>query len=237
MRGATVHGEGLSRVDDEFQSTRPVRGATYFTAGSLPYDEISIHAPRAGRDVKILRKFRLCRGISIHAPRAGRDRKLFLTVIVNVNFNPRAPCGARQPLMRYTRSSSRFQSTRPVRGATQTRSKPGQAAAISIHAPRAGRDGASKGNATITRISIHAPRAGRDGVNGAGLAQRHISIHAPRAGRDSLLEFVPLYDEISIHAPRAGRDQKRNPIRKEYDISIHAPRAGRDLGFAPGFCV
>ena len=56
-----------------FQSTRPVRGATYFTAGSLPYDEISIHAPRAGRDAWYCPNCRAIRKISIHAPRAGRD--------------------------------------------------------------------------------------------------------------------------------------------------------------------
>ena len=57
--------------------------------------------------------------ISIHAPRAGRDK---LTIWHNtqlLDFNPRAPCGAR--LVRYYGPDydNLFQSTRPVRGATR----------------------------------------------------------------------------------------------------------------------
>ena len=58
------------------------------------------------------------REISIHAPHAGRDTAFRSMYSAIVNFNPRAPCGAR-----------------PVRracGAYQLR--------ISIHAPREGRD-------------------------------------------------------------------------------------------------
>ena len=34
----------------EFQSTLPVRGATYEPGDTLPASDISIHAPRAGSD-------------------------------------------------------------------------------------------------------------------------------------------------------------------------------------------
>ena len=99
-----------------FQSTRPVRGATIATAYNARREWVSIHAPRAGRDIQpdagvsIPRRFnprapcgaRLARlvfavrkEVSIHAPRAGRD----LYVGGDVNNRP-------------------FQSTRPVRGAT-----------------------------------------------------------------------------------------------------------------------
>ena len=56
-----------------------------------------------------------------------------------------------------------FQSTRPVRGATEYNPIENYDRMISIHAPRAGRDDlfAALGD-TITNISIHAPRAGRD---------------------------------------------------------------------------
>ena len=102
---------------DEFQSTRPVRGATVLVWLCLLLVRISIHAPRAGRDNSIrlrpaspprFQSTRPVRGatlpehdlaalvpISIHAPRAGRDHA--------------APVGHNRP-------------------------------GISIHAPRAGRD-------------------------------------------------------------------------------------------------
>ena len=55
-----------------FQSTPPVRGATWGCLESLGYAGISIHAPRAGGDGPRLQ----CPhggDISIHAPRAGGD--------------------------------------------------------------------------------------------------------------------------------------------------------------------
>ena len=56
-----------------FQSTRPLRGATKRRCGHDGDGHISIHAPLAGRDA------------GIHPLYARRN-----------DFNPRAPCGARQ---------------------------------------------------------------------------------------------------------------------------------------------
>ena len=101
----------------EFQSTRPMRGATTLDdlrgSGSL----VSIHAPHAGRDPRISRSgisrrqfqsTRPMRGattqalnthrglvVSIHAPHAGRDSATTSQVPKHSCFNPRAPCGAR----------------------------------------------------------------------------------------------------------------------------------------------
>ena len=55
-----------------FQSTRPVRGATQLIGKTAAAYTISIHAPRAGRDI-----------IST------------LNITGVKDFNPRAPCGAR----------------------------------------------------------------------------------------------------------------------------------------------
>ena len=57
--------------------------------------------------------------ISIHAPLAGRDTSCLVVITTTAYFNPRAPCGARP----FARISSvplvcEFQSTRPLRGAT-----------------------------------------------------------------------------------------------------------------------
>ena len=56
-----------------FQSTRPVRGATRKVRGLFPQLLISIHAPRAGRDMLDMGDTVEDIAISIHAPRAGRD--------------------------------------------------------------------------------------------------------------------------------------------------------------------
>ena len=55
---------------------------------------ISIHAPRVGRDDPFLYDA-LESNISIHAPRVGRDSASLKRSRTLRNFNPRAPCGAR----------------------------------------------------------------------------------------------------------------------------------------------
>ena len=101
----------------EFQSTRPVWGATCQWGISGPSYQISIHAPRVGRD-----------GLG------------FDVGPIHSNFNPRAPCGARPVLCIALYTSCLFQSTRPVWGATFASSTAVFHRLISIHAPRVGRD-------------------------------------------------------------------------------------------------
>ena len=78
---------------------------------------ISIHAPRVGSDPDD--QFDLYTGcISIHTPRVGSDRVGLFTSHLPLYFNPRSPCGERQP------------KADPAPVATP----------ISIHAPRVGSD-------------------------------------------------------------------------------------------------
>ena len=78
--------------------------------------------------------------ISIHAPRVGRDiYKAYHNGVID-NFNPRAPCGARLTLAGGLQGGEKFQSTRPVWGATSFEIISRILGAISIHAPRVGRD-------------------------------------------------------------------------------------------------
>ena len=141
-----------------FQSTRPVWGATSVCLSVA----ISIHAPRMGRDSRssaaIIRPHdfnprapygarrthaRADGGdaaISIHAPRMGRDAEYGRVKFLAEHFNPRAPYGARRGGTPVLTTQSEFQSTRPVWGATPPRTGERLAVAISIHAPRMGRD-------------------------------------------------------------------------------------------------
>ena len=57
-------------------------------------NRVSIHAPRAGRDLPIWCA-KMSQGVSIHAPRAGRDGAGAECPLRPPSFNPRAPCGAR----------------------------------------------------------------------------------------------------------------------------------------------
>ena len=104
-------------AEQVFQSTHPVRGATFACRVGERLVEISIHAPREGCDVpaQVLADVVL---ISIHAPREGCDEPVRHWIIII-------------PL---------FQSTHPVRGATWDGKTSTGAQMISIHAPREGCD-------------------------------------------------------------------------------------------------
>ena len=147
----------------EFQSTRPMRGATLRHCHKKAHSLISIHAPHAGRDL-------LDNPYLFH---------------IQADFNPRAPCGARPAAVATPISTKIFQSTRPMRGATAPYAGVLRSLRISIHAPHAGRDVAILEGCGSSEISIHAPHAGRDCRTGAAWGSTQISIHAPHAGRDS----------------------------------------------------
>ena len=170
---------------------------------------ISIHAPRVGRDNSKFpvgakpkhfnprapcgaRQHRRAytqnqSAISIHAPRVGRDPSEIPAESILSNFNPRAPCGARPKRNTRRVNSIKFQSTRPVWGATF-------AVAVAI---------------SVLPISIHAPRVGRDSIGQSLFEQHtHFNPRAPCGARRKAVFGSGFLLSISIHAPRVGRDGK-----------------------------
>ncbi len=122
-----------------FQSTRPAWGATTDEMDVAKSEDVSIHAPRVGRD-PVNPVSTEVRTVSIHAPRVGRDTRGTYISTSGISFNPRAPRGARPPpsvgLLKYIS----FQSTRPAWGATRvtlTRSKDSRS--FNPRAPRGAR--------------------------------------------------------------------------------------------------
>ena len=105
--------------DISFQSTRPLRGATVVQSA-------------LGDLLGVFQSTRPLRGATPLPSRPARRA---------TDFNPRAPCGARQL----------------VRGVGDAGRR------ISIHAPLAGRDRLGAPLVGVPHISIHAPLAGRDG--------------------------------------------------------------------------
>ena len=122
-----------------FQSTPPVKAATFDGQPIELVCGISIHAAREGGDGKD-------RGnpaglvISIHAAREGGDR------------GKHGGCACR----------IRFQSTPPVKAATKTALEVTAGDVISIHAAREGGDKVAEISGYGLPISIHAAREGGD---------------------------------------------------------------------------
>ena len=125
-----------------------------------------------------------------------------------------------------------FQSTLPLRGATNARSREIAAILISIHTPLAGSD-VRRGPVEPARqgISIHTPLAGSDKNSGShDVAFQLISIHTPLAGSDLAWRAENHRRNISIHTPLAGSDQLRLALHSLWGrISIHTPLAGSDV--------
>ena len=117
--------------------------------------------------------------ISIHAPRAGRDPAIPQVEIKEDTFQSTRPVRGATLSLSVVTAATLFQSTRPVRGATPPRYYDKLYDVISIHAPRAGRDDPQGHIAARVGISIHAPRAGRD--SGRGLLHVQLYDFNPRA--------------------------------------------------------
>ena len=153
----------------------------------------------------------------------------------------------------YTHDSHRFQSTRPVRGATmEIRQYSSPRIRFNPRAPCGARPGhrrravnrqtfqstrpvrgATESHINIdsqTFVSIHAPRAGRDskGIYICTMAAVCFNPRAPCGARLQLVHKHPGGHSVSIHAPRAGRDPGPADVSATFLVSIHAPRAGRD---------
>ena len=167
-------------------------------------NEISIHAPRAGRDRRVSRASKAPR-ISIHAPRAGRDRRLRL-YRADPEISIHAPRAGRD-----MRDDSAYSIRRH----------------ISIHAPRAGRD------VIILRIRIEqsafqSTRPVRGATISEDTAAHGVEFQSTRPVRGATPPryYDKLYDVISIHAPRAGRDLVRY-YGPDYDNLFQSTRPVR----------
>ena len=160
--------------------------------------------------------------ISIHAPRAGCDVKSLASCAYSFYFNPRTPCGVRRRVYSSISQRKIFQSTHPVRGATSGVATSGlrRTQFQSTHPVRgATRD--TRSLSEISSISIHAPRAGCDSIARRSLTRsgEFQSTHPVRGAT----EFVKQHfakGQISIHAPRAGCDRATQggfPCRRNFN--------------------
>ena len=237
----------------EFQSTRPMRGATASTRGRIRRP--TYFNPRApcGARLSPSQRMRASRVFQSTRPMRGATSSVSQRTICRRYFNPRAPCGARRASLRHLRAYCHFnprapcgarqgdksltvdvdifQSTRPMRGATPTRFRAYTSGDISIHAPHAGRDRRrSTGVPSRRNFNPRAPCGARLTV--AELKEYASEFQSTRPMRGATFTFPPRWSESRFQSTRPMRGATRQGRSRPHttDISIHAPHAGRDYG-------
>ena len=128
-------------------------------------------------------------------------------------------------------AEAKFQSTHPLRDATEAIKYKNQTVDISIHAPLTGCDGDKISLQKTGDISIHAPLTGCDEQNKQEFPMYYIfqSTH-PLRDATSIPLLVQAEQLISIHAPLTGCDFTQKEVNRfTARISIHAPLTGCDF--------
>ena len=122
--------------------------------------------------------------VSIHAPRAGRKRVFAEDIFHGLCFNPRPACGAKVASTYILCYVAMFQSTPRVRGESCVDLHSLLCGEVSIHAPRAGRKKKHLRSSRSTLCFNTRPACGAKGQRLMyGRCGSVVSIHAPRAGR------------------------------------------------------
>ena len=184
LRGAT-YSYWISPSVQIFQSTLPLRGATIGGFQHFVPAEISIHTPLAGSDL-------------LHAP-CPAHRKY---------FNPHSPCGERRRTSSASASCSDFNPHSPCGERPDRLSALEATVAISIHTPLAGSDFTSMrllGNRK-NDFNPHSPCGERLRFSTKTIGRNYFNPHSPCGERpgDCAEQFIELV--ISIHTPLAGSD-------------------------------
>ena len=151
-------------------------------------------------------------------------------VVYRIDFNPRAPCGARPRLTCYKQICYKFQSTRPVWGATiWIFTKAIFSRYFNPRAPCGARRSGTRLHRRAGFISIHAPRVGRDYIS--ALRARfgcHFNPRAPCGARRNAAKITHDLQIFQSTRPVWGATDAAPPRTNDRMISIHAPRVGRD---------
>ena len=134
----------------------------------------------------------------------------------------------------YTLNVAEFQSTHPVRGATDYAGSAPVGRRVSIHAPREGCDGDVRWWRDHAGVSIHAPREGCDALpryvfwRNAGFQSTH-----PVRGATWEVSGYPSRDAFQSTHPVRGATGHGNRRDNRRVVSIHAPREGCDSWSVP----
>ena len=240
----------------QFQSTRPIRGATnrpfrwpvkglYFNprapyGARLPAPGIPgrVHTdfnPRAPYGARLLRSIPACKRVQNFNPRAPYGARLVHSAIFrpNSSISIHAPHTGRDVRTGRTRRHTRcnFNPRAPYGARRHPHFTMRPVLGFQSTRPIRGATRRHRRLPTVLGISIHAPHTGRDfTISTMIVGKFYFNPRAPYGARRSPLSRRRNCPYISIHAPHTGRDvYSRDMTLQGIVISIHAPHTGRDF--------
>ena len=170
--------------------------------------------------------------ISIHTPLAGSDAAFRMRLASSTVFQSTLPLRGATKRVWASNNLEIFQSTLPLRGATLDLTLASAGVDISIHTPLAGSDRPYTSSPKYSLLfQSTLPLRGATAEQLLRLQTNSFQSTLPLRGatrvhvRDAVLDL----DVISIHTPLAGSDKKFLTAPYAYIISIHTPLAGSDL--------
>ena len=175
------------RIGCQISIHAPLAGCDRLSCGFGSIRSISIHAPLAGCDPAPVAD-PLVDFISIHAPLAGCDKKSLYSIGTLCYFNPRTPCGVRLRKRDARSLGFQFQSTHPLRGATEI----------------------PYSKATVIEFqSTHPLRGATVKMEVYHVGNSDFNPRTPCGVRPACVRNPRFALGISIHAPLAGCDPRR----------------------------
>ena len=167
--------------------------------------------------------------ISTHVPHAGHDPVFRPDTLQAINFNSRAPCGARRRRLRSSRQLLLFQLTCPMRGTTGIDHAVKRSCDISTHVPHAGHDRAvSRAGKRGERFQLTCPMRGTTTWEDIRGLLNEISTHVPHAGHDLFQVFVRYGDiDFNSRAPCGARPGRKAEQAEPSDFNSRAPCGAR----------
>ena len=132
-------------------------------------------------------------------------------------------------MVRITAIKSKFQLTRPMRGATGCLRQRFAGGAFQLTRPMRGATTCWRAAHPSWLFQLTRPMRGATRMCGSSPHRPTISTHTPHAGRDYGRLRKIMFWNISTHTPHAGRDGNQQGKYQQGSISTHTPHAGRDF--------
>ena len=237
----------------KFQLTCPMRGTTRVHNVRGLVVDISTHVPHAGHDRLALGRVILVCRISTHVPHAGHDGRDADKLRNAVDFNSRAPCGARPPRLRSScphtaisthvphaghdeeaetkiRQVTNFNSRAPCGARRLPHARLVNRRVFQLTCPMRGTTCADHCGSCNRIISTHVPHAGHDGRVRVGISElSNFNSRAPCGARHCDSDTVAPSNPFQLTCPMRGTTDDPPAARLVSDISTHVPHAGHDV--------